>query len=203
MEYILRAACVAALFFVSGCATVIKGSDQSVTIITDPTGAVCELERDGTTIAVINPTPGTAEIDRDKDMVLVTCERESYETSVAQLSSEFTGYTFGNLLLGGFIGVAVDAASGANSQYPDSITVIMVPNEFDSEDHRDRTYDKLKRQLQEQSDSLAANKRDKCAKGAEKSCEEQAKAIEEARDEELEALEERRLRAVIKDTMSS
>ena len=83
MGFLVRAACVAALFVVSGCATVVKGTDQSVTVITDPNGAICELERDGTTIAVINPTPGSAQVDRDKDTILVTCEQEDYETSVA------------------------------------------------------------------------------------------------------------------------
>ena len=35
----------------------------------------------------------------------------------------------GNVLLGGVIGLGVDAASGAMNKYPDLVTVAMVPDQ--------------------------------------------------------------------------
>jgi hypothetical protein len=43
----------------TGCATLTKGSNQTIIVATDPSGAVCELSRDGKKVAVINPTPGS------------------------------------------------------------------------------------------------------------------------------------------------
>ena len=43
----------------SGCATLTKGTSQTVTVNTDPTGATCTLTRDAKPLAVINPTPGS------------------------------------------------------------------------------------------------------------------------------------------------
>ena len=37
--------------------------------------------------------------------------------------------TFGNILFGGIIGVAVDASSGAMNEYPSSVTVRLIPEE--------------------------------------------------------------------------
>src|SRR3546814_11002644 len=45
--------------------------------------------------------------------------------------------TFGNILFGGIIGVAVDASSGAMNQYPSSVTIALVPESFTSTTARD------------------------------------------------------------------
>ena len=46
--------------------------------------------------------------------------------------------TFGNILFGGIIGIAVDAASGAMHQYPDSVTITLIPDEFATAEARGR-----------------------------------------------------------------
>jgi hypothetical protein len=183
--------------WISGCATVVKGTDESVTLLTEPAGAVCDLEREGETIGAINPTPGTIEVDRDKDDILITCRLEDYEETSNVLSSEFTGYTFGNILLGGVIGVGVDAASGANNDYPDNVTIIMIPKAFASERHRDELYDKLKKQVTDGADALIEKKLGQCRPNFETQCKKRAEKVEEARDAELASLEDKRLRAII------
>lgn len=45
--------------------------------------------------------------------------------------------TFGNIILGGGIGILVDAASGAAQQYPDQILVWMEPDDFKTEQEKD------------------------------------------------------------------
>jgi len=47
-------ACVLAAM--AGCATIVKGTDQTVTVDTTPPGATCELKRDGQSIGVVNAT---------------------------------------------------------------------------------------------------------------------------------------------------
>ena len=183
--------------WVSGCATIVKGTDQTITLTTDPNGAVCDLERQGKMIGMIDPTPGTLEVDRDKDEILITCNLEGYEETASILTSDFTGYTLGNILLGGIIGIGVDAATGANSEYPDSVTLIMIPEEFSSEQQRDELYGKLKQQVTDRADALIEKHLSQCGRNFKTECEKRAAEAEEARDAEVASLEEKRLRAVI------
>lgn len=43
----------------------------------------------------------------------------------------------GNILLGGLVGAAIDAASGANNKYPERVMVILTPASFPSDEARD------------------------------------------------------------------
>src|SRR3546814_15893800 len=83
-----------------GCATITKGSDQSVTVLTDPNGAQCTFDRDGMTLAVVNPTPGTVQIEKSKDTITVRCKKEGFFETAETLDSEVQGMTFGNILFG-------------------------------------------------------------------------------------------------------
>lgn len=187
----VRAALLAVLFTASGCATVVKGTDESVSVMTEPAGAACDLERDGHTIAVIKETPDTVEVDRDKDDIVVTCDLAKHETTVGRLESEFGGATLGNVILGGVIGLAVDAASGANNEYPESITLIMKPSQFDSVARRDQYYGHLKRQVSERFEEKISDQRTQC--GEDELCDKRIERIVAERDAEIEQLEKQRL----------
>ncbi len=56
----------------------------------------------------------------------VACSKEGHRAATATASSRFTGTTFGNIIAGGLVGVAVDAASGANSRYPSEVRLDLV-----------------------------------------------------------------------------
>src|SRR3546814_17704285 len=84
------------------------------------------------TLAVVNPTPGTVQIEKSKDTITVRCKKEGFFETAETLDSEVQGMTFGNILFGGIIGVAVDASSGAMNQYPSSVTIALVPESFTS-----------------------------------------------------------------------
>lgn len=187
----------ASAFVVSGCATVIKGTDETISVATEPAGATCTLVREGKTVGVINPTPGTVEVDRDKDDISVNCILADHEDSSEVISSEFTGYTLGNVILGGGIGAAVDAASGANSEYPDSVTVVMVPKVFSSEAQRDEIYDKLKARVAERTEKDVEEVYAQCSNDGQKQCDKKVEEMREARDLEIEKLEEKRLNAKV------
>ena len=187
----VRAALLALLFAASGCATLVKGTDDTVTVLTEPSGGACGLERDGDIIAAIKQTPETVEVDRDKDDIVVTCDLDKYETTVGRLESEFGGATFGNILLGGVVGIAVDAASGANNNYPDSITLVMRPKQFESVTRRDRYYGHLKDQVRERFGEQISDQRTQC--GEDELCDKRVGRIEAERDAEIEELEKKRL----------
>jgi hypothetical protein len=119
----LRLAAILALACLPGCATIIHGTSQNVTVTTNPAGASCRLDRDVVAIGMIAPTPGTLRVDKSKNDIVVTCNREGHDATTVRHASEFGGATFGNAVVGGLIGVAVDAASGANFPYPPEVVM--------------------------------------------------------------------------------
>ncbi|MEK9661154.1 MAG: hypothetical protein VW644_05390, partial [Alphaproteobacteria bacterium] len=136
------AALLFAMSMLGACASIVEGTDQSVTVLTEPAGAKCELIRDSQTIAIVNPTPGTVQVDKSKNHIAVHCEKEDYEKAAGTLASSFQGMTFGNILFGGIVGVAIDASSGAMNKYPPQISLVLPPVSFPTPDARDTYYDR-------------------------------------------------------------
>jgi hypothetical protein len=118
---------IAASLSLSACATVMSGTDQSIAVATDPPGASCSIDRNGTHIGLVSPTPGSIHLDRSKDDLTFTCKDPGYQDAKLSQSPHFTGATFGNILIGGLVGVAVDAATGANFRYPDNVSIPLAP----------------------------------------------------------------------------
>jgi hypothetical protein len=122
--------CVVALAAIAplcACATVVEGTSQSITINTEPQGAECHLNRKGKEIGAIAQTPGSVRIDKSGADITVTCTKDGYQETKVTSSSKFVGTTAGNIIAGGVIGIVVDAASGANYVYPDSVQVALAP----------------------------------------------------------------------------
>ena len=106
----------------SGCATIVDGSKQSVSVSTSPVqGAACTLHNSEGTWYVT--TPGSVEVHKTKNDLEITCTRDGYQPGKQVATSKFGGATFGNILAGGIIGVGIDAASGANYYYENPLTV--------------------------------------------------------------------------------
>ena len=115
------------VLMLGGCATIIKGSSQEITINTNPSGASCNLTREGATIAQVNPTPGAAKVDKTKYDITVVCNKEGYQEATYIAHSDIEGATFGNIALGGLIGWGVDSATGSDNHYQSPINLTLVP----------------------------------------------------------------------------
>src|SRR5262245_30892648 len=104
-------AAVAALASLQGCATITRGTTEVLVVETQPPGANVRIDPIGITCT----TPCTVELKRKKD-VIVQIEKAGYEHVKVNVLSEVAGAgaagMAGNALVGGLIGVAVDAASG-------------------------------------------------------------------------------------------
>lgn len=110
-----------------GCATITEGTSQNISVITTPPGANCYVDRAGTKLGIINPTPGSLHIDKSKNDLSIRCKRVGYQKAIVTTSAKFNGATFGNILAGGLVGVVVDAATGANYNYPSEIDIPLAP----------------------------------------------------------------------------
>ena len=118
-----------ALFVLSSCATIISGKNQDVTIRSTPAQAGIKIERvaDGQMVtAWEGSTPATASLAR-KHAYLLTIALEGYQPVEMGLENGSNGWVWGNILLGGFIGLIVDFGNGAAKTIePDVISVDLV-----------------------------------------------------------------------------
>ena len=110
-----------------GCASILDGTSQEITVNTNPSGASCDIVREGTTIAHIDKTPGAAMIRKTKADIQIKCDKPGYQEATYQNHSGMTAVSFGNAILGGVIGVAVDSATGADNKYTSPVNISMVP----------------------------------------------------------------------------
>lgn len=110
-----------------GCAAVVEGTSQEIVVETDPPGADCDLIREELHIAEVNPTPGAVTIKKTKHDISINCELDGYEPNTYLNKSDVAAATFGNLLIGGLVGIVVDAASGANNKYESHVNITLTP----------------------------------------------------------------------------
>jgi hypothetical protein len=113
--------------WLAACATITQGTTQSVLVSTgDVTGATCTLSSSRvSTVSVV--TPGAVVINKGRDPVNVSCTKDCYQPSLGVIDSKINPATAGNILLGGVIGLAIDATTGATRQYDGTVTVTMAP----------------------------------------------------------------------------
>ena len=187
-------AVLAAVSTLGACATVISGSSQAVAVNSNPNGAECRLDRAGQLVGSVQ-TPGTLQVERSKNDITVTCKKEGYQDTQAPLASSFNNMTFGNFLLGGLVGVAVDAASGANNKYPDTVTVVMLPAAFATPQARDDYFGRVKDQVNVNAAQAITKLRTECPAERREQCSIEIKNVEQERDRQLMEVEQRRVNA--------
>lgn len=121
------AGCSGVLALTTGCASIVGGTNQSISVETRSmggdlvAGANCKLENPKGTWYVT--TPGSVTIHRAYDDLSIYCTKTGEQPGIASAKSSTKGMAFGNILFGGVIGVGVDTATGAAYDYPTLITV--------------------------------------------------------------------------------
>lgn len=122
---------MAAGMLLPACSTIINGSNQSLAINTgEVTGASCNLTG-GSEFAVKEKfkTPAAIQVPRSKKALQLACTKAGYKDASRSINSKVEATTGGNLLIGGVIGGAVDAATGAMYKYPETVVLLMEPAE--------------------------------------------------------------------------
>ena len=113
-----------------GCASATRGTTESISIASTPPGATADVSGlDNPTACV---TPCVVQIKRNAD-VIVSINKEGYEPQVVPLTKEVAGAGAagfaGNVLVGGLVGMGVDAATGAALDHkPNPVIVTLQPS---------------------------------------------------------------------------
>ena len=123
-NYISIIAVIAVITLLPGCASIVNGTSQSVSVDTGRVvGATCSLQNNKGTWFV-NQTPGSVTVNRSYENLLVNCKKGGMHGS-RSYASNTKPMAFGNVLFGGVIGAGVDMADGAAYDYPNHMTVAM------------------------------------------------------------------------------
>ncbi len=95
-----------AILGLAGCASIMHGTTQGISISSAPTGAQVAVNN-----VEVGTTPVVAELKR-KDQHVVQVMLDGYEPFEMALNRSVSGWVWGNIVFGGIIGLAVDAATG-------------------------------------------------------------------------------------------
>jgi hypothetical protein len=112
-----------------GCASVTRGTTENISISSTPAGATAEIS--GLDIPTACVTPCVVQAKRNAD-ITVTVNKEGYEPQIIPLTKEIPGTGAagfaGNVLLGGVVGMGVDAVTGAALDHkPNPVIVTLQP----------------------------------------------------------------------------
>lgn len=110
----------------TGCATVTRGSTEALVIESEPSGAQVQLSN-----GMKGTIPTSFKVKRKHDLI-VTVSKPGYETASINVTSQMAGAggaaMAGNVLVGGIIGLAIDASSGATKELkPNPVKVTLNP----------------------------------------------------------------------------
>lgn len=132
-RFVSTAGFVVALSLLGGCSSIVNGTTQKVTVramTQEKSGmvkvnpdAVCQSTNSNGTFE--SRSTDLVEVHRDNVPLVSVC---SYADRAGKTTTEsqFRGKSAaGNMFAGGFIGMAIDHATGASYEYPDNIEVVM------------------------------------------------------------------------------
>ena len=122
MEYCKLFSVHLLLFLITGCATIIHGTTQDISVVTDPSGA--DLLVDG---RERYKSPAKIILSRKNDH-FIEITMDGYQKETVTIKSVLSGAVAGNIIAGGLIGWGIDAASGGQYRLvPDHIDVRLRP----------------------------------------------------------------------------
>jgi hypothetical protein len=172
------------------CSTITEGPSQGMLVTTDPPGARCEVKQRGEVIATIEQTPGTVVVHKSPFDITIDCTRPGHFPGAAVVDSRMDNMTYGNLLIGGAVGLIVDASTGAWNQYPRTVRIRMMPQVGSGPTIGTGSVEFNARlsAVERRADAAIASAQRTCARQRGTNCIERIEAIEARRNVEREAL---------------
>ncbi|TVP11805.1 hypothetical protein [Shewanella sp. KCT] len=115
----------------SGCSSIVSKSDYSVAIASNPETADFTVVNRAGKVVHSGVTPATVMLKSSSgyfkgETYTITFKKEGYPDKVYTMKSGIDGWYFGNILIGGLIGILiVDPATGAMYSLPERVDVAL------------------------------------------------------------------------------
>ena len=193
MRIVLALLCVVVF---PGCATLVTGTTQAITIETDPAGAACTVTRGGEKLAALGATPGQVTIDKGFKTIDIACQKERYRTGATALDASLQPVIFGNILIGGGLGIIIDLTSGAAMRYETTTHVTLVPATFASPAARDEWFLRRRAAIEAEAAAASAETLRRCHVSA---CDQLVAEVEAKKTKRLAELDNHRAAAGTRD----
>ncbi|WP_336333220.1 hypothetical protein [Pseudomonas putida] len=122
---VFGAAAVAAMVGIQGCASIVGESRYPVAVSSAPPGATFEITDKNGTVVHTGNTPSTVTLKSGKgyfsgQTYKLHFKKDGYPDKTIELDSSLSGWYWGNILLGGLIGMLiVDPLTGAMYKLPE------------------------------------------------------------------------------------
>lgn len=122
---------VAAVLGLQGCASILGDSQYPVAVSSAPAGASFEVTDKNGQVVHSGNTPSTVTLKSGNgyfsgQTYQLKFKKEGYPDKTVELDSGLSGWYWGNLLIGGFIGMLiVDPLTGAMYKLPESVSADM------------------------------------------------------------------------------
>ena len=104
----------------TGCATIVARGPDTMAISSNPSGAAIRIDD-----KPVGTTPANAHVERSAK--IVTLRKEGYEEAIRPVPRELNPWVFGNIAIGGLIGLVVDASTGNAEMAADTLFVELRP----------------------------------------------------------------------------
>jgi uncharacterized protein YceK len=115
----------AAAALMSGCATIVEGTDQKITVEVSPQTATCVATRQGEQIGGVGPGNRILAVSKSRHDIELRCSAPGHQAADTKIVSSASGWGIAGAVtldLG-----LIDWASGALNKYPERVTIALVP----------------------------------------------------------------------------
>jgi hypothetical protein len=112
MTAFMRASIASGCWALGGCATIISGTTQNIGVSSTPPGATVTAEPGGHRVVA----PAKMTLRRKEAPYRLSFNLEGYQPYNVTISADTNGWIFGNLIIGGIIGIIVDSSTGASNK---------------------------------------------------------------------------------------
>jgi len=113
-----------ALMLLASCASITKGTSQTIIFNIEPKGTICVATRDGDgEIGSISTSNNTLKVSKDKDDIVLKCSAPGYKQKVTRVVSktETAGVVGGAII---DLGIT-DMITGAMWAYPNDVSIVL------------------------------------------------------------------------------
>lgn len=107
----------------AGCATIVEGTTQNITVEVVPPTGTCVLTREGETLGASTPDNRVVKVSKSMKDITFDCTAPGHEPKREVLSSSLSPATVASFFLLDF--GLVDAATGAWKKYPERVTLVL------------------------------------------------------------------------------